>query len=363
MQVVRAPLFNRASPAADGGAPIEPRGLAAERLNRTSPWRALILVVVAGAAGTLLLSGESLFTWSLIWIYGLFALSTNVLFGWTGRASFGQAAFFGIGAYFVSFSPEKSWPAPLSVLAAGLLAAVAALAVSLITRRSSGLAFAILTLVVGQVLYEVVDLTGSLGGETGLYGVNPGPIGSFNVAANYRTFAFYTVVVVGLCVVALSWLRSSYMGLSMAGVRDSPRRSGSLGIPVGRIHMVAFSVAGCFAGIAGALFAQQQTTVSASLLNWSFSGDVVVMCLVGGMYSFWGPVVGAALYTWLTTAGFAGSANANLYLGIVLLLVVLLFPGGIAGGVSLFRDSAWFQAHWPKTSLRHIQWPRRGGPT
>ncbi len=144
--------------------------------------------------------------------------------------------------------------------------------------------------------------------------MNPGPIGSVNVAASYRTFAFYTVVVVGLCVVALSWLRSSYMGLSMAGVRDNSRRSGSLGIPVAG-STVAFSVAGCFAGIAGALFAQQQTTVSASLLNWSFSGDVVVMCLVGGMYSFWGPVVGAALYTWLTTAGFAGSANANLYLG------------------------------------------------
>ena len=71
----------------------------------------------------------------------------------------------------------------------------------------------------------------------------------------------------------------------------------------------------------------------------------------------------AVLHSWLTTAGFAGSANANLYLGIVLLLVVLLFPGGIAGGVSLVRDSAWFQAHWPKTSLRQIQWPRRGGPT
>lgn len=359
MQLVRAPLFNRASPAAAGDAAVEPHGLAAERLNRTSPWRTLILVVVIGAAGTILLSGENLFTWSLIWIYGLFALSTNVLFGWTGRASFGQAAFFGIGAYFVSFSPEKSWPAPLSVLAAGLLAAVAALAVSLITRRSSGLAFAILTLVVGQVLFEVVDLTNSLGGETGLYGVNPGHIGSVNVAANYRTFALYTVIVVGLCVVALSWLRSSYLGLSMAGVRDSSRRSSSLGVPVGGIHAVAFSVAGCFAGIAGALFAQQQTTVSADLLNWSFSGDVVVMCLVGGMYSFWGPAVGATLYTWLTTAGFAGSANANLYLGIVLLLVVLIFPGGIAGVGSLVRDSAWFQAHWPR-NLLHTRWRGKG---
>jgi len=85
------------------------------------------------------------------------------------------------------------------------------------------------------------------------------------------------------------------------------------GVSVTGIHTVAFCVAGCFAGIAGALFAQQQTTVSSSLLNWSFSGDVVVMCLVGGMYSFWGPTLGAALYTWLTTAGFAGSANANLY--------------------------------------------------
>jgi branched-chain amino acid transport system permease protein len=107
---------------------------------------------------------------------------------------------------------------------------------------------------------------------------------------------------------------------------------------VAGIHAIAFGVAGAFAGVAGALFAQQQTTVSSSLLNWSFSGDVVVMCLVGGMYSFWGPALGAALYTWLTTAGFAGSANANLYLGVVLLLVVLVFPGGIAGAGILVRD-------------------------
>jgi branched-chain amino acid transport system permease protein len=344
MQLIRAPLFTRTPDAGGDAARVLPASLAAQRLNRTSPWRVLGVVVVAGAAGTLLFSGVSLFTWALVWIYGLFALSTNVLFGWTGRASFGQAAFFGIGAYLVSFDPIKSWAAPLAVLAAGAAAAVAALAVSLITRRSSGLSFAILTLIVGQVLYEVVNLTGSLGGETGLYGVSAGPIGPVNVSANYRTFAFYTVVVVGICVVALSWLQSSYLGLSMTGVRDSARRSGSLGIPVARIHAIAFSVAGCFAGIAGALFAQQQTTVSSSLLNWSFSGDVVVMCLVGGMYSFWGPVLGAALYTWLTAVGFAGSANANLYLGIVLLVVVLVFPGGIAGIGTLLRDSPWLRA-------------------
>jgi branched-chain amino acid transport system permease protein len=359
MPSIRAPLFARPSRPAGEAAPAVPASLAAQRLNRTSPWRALAVVVVAGVAGTLLLSGVNLFTWSLIWIYGLFALSTNVLFGWTGRASFGQAAFFGIGAYFVSFSPMKSWSAPLAVLAAGIVAAVAALAVSLVTRRSSGLSFAILTLVVGQVLYEVVNLTGSLGGETGLYGITAGRIGGWNVAGNYRSFAFYTVIVVGLCVIALSWLRSSYLGLSMAGVRDSGRRSDSLGIPVARIHAIAFSIAGCFAGIAGALFAQQQTTVSASLLNWSFSGDVVVMCLVGGMYSFWGPVLGAALYTWLTTAGFAGSANANLYLGIVLLFVVLVFPGGIAGIGTLVRNSPRLRAR-----LRRPPGPAApGGPS
>jgi branched-chain amino acid transport system permease protein len=362
MQLIRAPLF--ALPASAGGPEDRPLpvSLAAERLNRTSPWRALVLIIVVGAAGTLLLSGVNLFTWSLIWIYGLFALSTNVLFGWTGRASFGQAAFFGIGAYLVSFDPIKSWPAPVALLAAGAAGAVGALAVSLVTRRSSGLSFAILTLVVGQVLYEVVNTTGPLGGETGLYGISAGSIGGLNVDTNYRSFACYTVIAVGICVIALSWLRSSYLGLSMAAVRDNARRSASLGVPVARIHATAFSVAGCFAGIAGALFAQQQTTVSASLLNWSFSGDVVVMCLIGGMYSFWGPVLGAALYTWLTTAGFAGSSNANLYLGIVLLIVVLVFPGGIAGIGTLIRDWPRLRA-WEPAWLRLPGRPRRpGGP-
>jgi branched-chain amino acid transport system permease protein len=363
MKMVRAPFFTRPGgtpPAGPGRGPgdrVLPAGLASARLNRTSPWRTLVLLVIVGVGGTLLLGGVNLFTWSTIWIYALFALSTNVLFGWTGRASFGQAAFFGIGAYFVSFSPMKSWPAPVAVIAAGIVTAAAALVVSGVTRRSSGLSFAILTLVVGQVLYEVVNLTGSLGGETGLYGITAGPIGPVNVATSYRAFAFYTIIVVGACVIFLSWLRSSYLGLSMAGVRDSARRSSSLGVPVAGIHAIAFGVAGAFAGVAGALFAQQQTTVSSSLLNWSFSGDVVVMCLVGGMYSFWGPALGAALYTWLTTAGFAGSANANLYLGVVLLLVVLVFPGGIAGAGTLVRDRVGpkLRTHWP------LAWPEGAG--
>jgi branched-chain amino acid transport system permease protein len=353
MRMARAPFLPRpreavaAAPgAAAAGDQAVPVRLAAARLNPTSPWRTLLLVAVIGVAGTLLLGGVNLFTWTTIWIYGLFALSTNVLFGWTGRASFGQAAFFGIGAYFVSFSPMKSWPAPAAVLAAGIVAAAAALVVSIVTRRSSGLSFAILTLVVGQVLYEVVNLTGSLGGETGLYGITAGSIGSLKVASSYRSFAFYTIIVVGFCVLALSWLRSSYLGLSMAGARDNARRTGSLGVSVTSIHAIAFCIAGCFAGIAGALFAQQQTTVSSSLLNWSFSGDVVVMCLVGGMYSFWGPALGAALYTWLTTAGLTGSANANLYLGIVLLVVVLAFPGGIAGVGTLIRTAAGPRIRW-----------------
>lgn len=362
--MARAPFLPRPQAAATELATVPaddqavPASLAAARLNPTSPWRALVFMAVIGVAGTLLLGGANLFTWTTIWIYGLFALSTNVLFGWTGRASFGQAAFFGIGAYFVSFSPMKSWPAPVAVVAAGIVAAVAALIVSVVTRRSSGLSFAILTLVVGQVLYEVVNLTGSLGGETGLYGITSGKIGSLNVAASYRSFAFYTIIVVAICVIALSWLRSSYLGLSMAGVRDNARRSGSLGVSVTGIHAIAFGVAGCFAGIAGALFAQQQTTVSSSVLNWSFSGDVVVMCLVGGMYSFWGPALGAALYTWLTTAGFAASANANLYLGIVLLLVVLVFPGGIAGIGTLIRGAAGPRVRW-RGPLGHQQ---GGGP-
>lgn len=331
-----------------GGSLMRPRGVVTDRVHQTSPGRTLMLLVVVGVAGLLLLNGVALFTFTLMWIYGLFALSTNIMLGWIGRISFGQGALFGVGAYFVSLSPEKSWPAPLSVVVAGLLVAAVAVVVSLMTRRSTGLSFAILTLVVGQVLFEIVNLTSSLGGETGLSGITPGPIGSLNVGASYRTFALYTVVVVGVCVVGLSWLRSSYLGLSMRGVRDNSRRSSSLGVPVSRINIIAFSVAGLFAGIAGALYAQQQSTVNSSLLNWSFSGDVVVMCLVGGMYSFWGPVVGAALYAWLTTAGFAASANSNLYLGIVLLTIVLVVPGGIVGGAELVRDSLCLRVRSPR---------------
>jgi branched-chain amino acid transport system permease protein len=297
-----------------------------------------VVIIVANAIAVSVLGGADVYTWSLILIYGLFASSTNILFGWVGRASFGQAAFFGTGAYMVAFLREHDVP-PLLALLVGLGAGVVlGIPLLVLLRRSSGITFAMITLIVAQIIYQLVFTNRRLGGETGLSGITVISVLGQDLTS-YTAFSWYVASVVAIAMVVLWRLSESSFGMSLRAVRDDETKAAIVGIPVRRAQAVAFLVAGGLAGLAGAMLAQVQSTVSADLLFWTVSGNVVIMCLLGGRYRFWGPFLGAAVFIWVQNAFLQTGALSDLLIGAVFLVIVLVVPDGILGSISPGRVS------------------------
>jgi branched-chain amino acid transport system permease protein len=297
-----------------------------------------VVVVAANGIAVSVLAGADVYTWSLILIYGLFASSTNILFGWVGRASFGQAAFFGTGAYMVAFLRDHQVP-PLLALLVGLGAGVVlGIPLLVLLRRSSGITFAMITLIVAQIIYQLVFTNRRLGGETGLSGITVTSVLGQDLTS-YRAFSWYVASVVAIAMVVLWRLSESSFGMSLRAVRDDETKAAIVGIPVRRAQAVAFLVAGGLAGLAGAMLAQVQSTVSADLLFWTVSGNAVIMCLLGGRYRFWGPFLGAAVFVSVQNAFLQTGALSDLLIGAVFLAIVLVAPDGILGSVSPDRVS------------------------
>jgi len=298
-----------------------------------------VVIIVANAIAVSVLGGADVYTWSLILIYGLFASSTNILFGWVGRASFGQAAFFGTGAYMVAFLREQDVP-PLLALLVGLGAGVVlGIPLLILLRRSSGITFAMITLIVAQIIYQLVFTNRRLGGETGLSGITVTSVLGQDLTS-YQAFSWYVASVVAIAMVVLWRLSESSFGMSLRAVRDDETKAAIVGIPVRRAQAIAFLVAGGLAGLAGAMLAQVQSTVSADLLFWTVSGNVVIMCLLGGRYRFWGPFLGAAVFIWVQNAFLQTGALSDLLIGAVFLVIVLVVPDGILGSVAPDRVGA-----------------------
>lgn len=304
---------------------------------RTSEVEALAVIGGVGLLGFLLLDNVLLYLMTTSIIYVLFALSTNVLFGWTGMASFGQAAYFGVGAYTVGLLRDAQLSPLLLVLLAGVLGAVMAGMLGVLAVRVSGVQFAMLTLVFAQVLYIAALRVPALGGEDGLPGITRGSVFGIDIGGQGR-FWWFVIVVVGLGAYGLLRIRRSSLGVSMAAVRDDPLRAAALGIPVRLVRILAFVVAGGFGATAGSLFAMQQGLTSPSVLYWVLSGNVIIMCLVGGLHHFWGPAVGAVVFTILNWYLFSRVSGPLFYVGLVLLVVVVFLPGGLASTVGLVRE-------------------------
>lgn len=296
-------------------------------------WRAVIdtLPVVAGVGLLIpLFTGSSiLYLFTTAVIYALFAMSTNVLFGWTGMSSFGQAAFFGVGGYTVGLLHEQGLPSIVLVLAGAIVALVAAVVFGVAAVRTTGVQFAMLTLVFAQVLYLLTYRIDALGGENGLPGISRGSFLGVDLG-DQTAFWWYVIVIVGMAILVLRRIRLSSLGAAFTAVRDDPVRAAALGIRVRVVRIAAFAIAGALGGLAGSLYGLQQGLVSPSMLFWALSGNVIVMCLLGGLHHFWGPAVGAVGFTILNWFFFNRMDSPSLYVGLVFLLVVVFLPGGIA---------------------------------
>jgi branched-chain amino acid transport system permease protein len=271
-----------------------------------------------------------------ILIFGLFALSFNLLYGYMGQISFGHAAFFGLGAYataivFMRFKTAGGEISTLdfflSLLAGPPAAALGALIVGFFCVRLTGIYFAMLSLAFGELLFYIVFSWYSFTkGDDGIQGILP-PL-YFQDAVHY----YYLTLAIVIAALLVMWrITESPFGYIMRTLRDNQRRAAFLGINV-RLHMLMnFVIAGAFAGLAGALWGPFSRSVSPGLLGWQESGIAVFMTLIGGAGSFVGPLLGAVIYTLLQAVVTMFTSYWPLTIGTIILLIVLFVPGGVLG--------------------------------
>ncbi len=285
------------------------------------------LVVLAVVWPQIIGSGQ-LFFWDTAVIAVLFATSVNLLFGSAGIPSFGQAAFYGVGAYAVAKVAGHAWPVPAALVLAVVVGGVVAFATSLLTWRTAGLAFAMLTLAIAQALYTLVEKVNWLGGYNGLPGITAPSLWGINFF-NQANLWYLDVVWVALGLLAFWRIRRSPFGHTLNAIRQDPRRAAFLGVNVRAYRAVAFTLAGCGAGLAGGLFAYTNQIVSPASLYWTESATPIIMLLLGGISYFWGPAVGAILLSALLNYLDQVTTSYLFYIGILLLVVLLLLPQGI----------------------------------
>jgi branched-chain amino acid transport system permease protein len=258
----------------------------------------------------------------------LFATSLHFIMGPAGMHSFGHAAYFGLGAYGAALLFKAlGLPMEVALLLAPLVAGVGALLFGWFSVRLSGVYLAMLTLAFAQITWAVVFQWDALtGGSNGLTGVWPAAW-----LTDKKNYYFLTLSCVVVSVWVLRRMLHAPLGYAMRAGRDSPMRADAIGIHVKRVQWVAFVIAGVFAGVAGALFAFSKGSISPETLHVSRSVDGLVMVLLGGIQTLAGPIVGAVSFTWLHDVIARNTEYWRAMLGGIILLLVLLFPEGIAG--------------------------------
>jgi branched-chain amino acid transport system permease protein len=263
-------------------------------------------------------------------IAALLAASLHFAMGLGGIVSFGHAAFFGLGAYAAALAIRLlDAPFVLALLGAPLVAAVIALLVGVVVLRSAGVYAAMLTLAFAQILWSTaiqwVDITGGDNGVLGLWSSLPVAF------AGKLGFYWLTLAIVAASLLALRRAAVAPFGFSLRASRDSPLRAEALGIDVGRVRWLAFAAGGLFAGLAGALHAMQKGAVFPTAFSIPVSVDALVMVLLGGLQTLSGPLIGALAYHGLSTELVRATEHWRLVLGLAIVALVVLFPGGIVG--------------------------------
>jgi branched-chain amino acid transport system permease protein len=261
-------------------------------------------------------------------ILGLFAVSFNLIFGYMGQLSFGHAAYYGVGAYTTGLLMVKAkWPFLLCLPASMVTAGIAALVLGLFCVRLRGIYFAILTMAFGQLVFYVVFQWYSFtGGDNGLQGIAPPPY-LFNVTVYY----LFTLAVVTVAMIVLRYITESPFGYTLRAIRDNAERTEFIGINVQRYMLLNFVIGGMFAGLAGALWGPFNRSVAPDLCGWQHSGQPVFMAVLGGPHNFLGPMIGSLIYIFLNAFVTGFTEYWPLVSGLVIILVVLLMPGGLFG--------------------------------
>ncbi len=315
-----------------GRMPAQSRGAGALEPPLVLPSRTLLAALAAVAFGLALVpvvqTGYTLVLLTDMLLFALFAVSLHFIMGPGGLHSFGHAAYFGLGAYGAGLLVHKGGvPMEAALAAAPWLAALGALVFGWFCVRLSGVYLAMLTLAFAQIAWSVIfQWDAFTGGSNGIVGIWPAAWLSSKTAYYYLTLA--------ACLggIALLWrILYSPFGYAVRAGRDSPLRADAIGIDVRALQWAAFTFAGLFAGLAGALFAFSKGSISPEALSVTRSVDGLVMVLLGGIQTLTGPLWGAALFIWMQDAVARGIDYWRAVIGGVILLLVLAFPQGVTG--------------------------------
>lgn len=285
-------------------------------------------IVVIAALLPLVLSNYQVGLATEVLIFGILAMSIDILAGFAGRTSLGHGAIFGVSTYVVVYCTAQMGLSPAAAFALGVLAATCVAAVfALLAVRTSGVYFLLLTLALGMIVWGVcLRWTQVTGGENGMRAdVRP------QILLGHS--AFYWAVLFGAAVVSFAMWRfvRSPFGLTLRGIRDSESRMRSLGYNVPLHLFIGFTVSGVFAGIAGALYAMFNNFVSPSTVALAQSVEGVLMAIAGGVGTLFGAFVGAAAIIALENVVSAYTERWQMVLGITFVLIMIFAPEGIVG--------------------------------
>ncbi|MGE5513266.1 MAG: branched-chain amino acid ABC transporter permease [Bacteroidota bacterium] len=309
------------------------------QVQRRFPW--ILAIFLLALLVPLLGSRYYTFLATDIIIMALFAMSLNLLIGVTGLVSFGHAAYFGIGAYACGILMKAAGvPFLIAWLLGGLGAGAFALVFGFFCVRLTSIYFSMLTLAFAQIVWAICfkwnDVTG---GEQGYPNVPLPNLDFMSVLpwiGNLRIgdkFYIVVLVLVALSFAAIRRIIDSPFGRMLTTLRDNTERAQFIGVNVRLYRLIAFALAGTFAGLAGGLFGVFNRGVFPDFCYWPKSAEVLIMTILGGMYHFWGPTVGAATIIILNQYIVSYTEYWPFVLGVILLILLFAFPGGIVGAL------------------------------
>jgi branched-chain amino acid transport system permease protein len=304
----------------------------AHRIEQNDSWLKrvwwLLLMIIAAFLAPTVLSEFYLAVLCEALVMSLMALSFNLLFGFMGQLSFGQAAFFGLGGYTVAMLLTKAhfnfW---LSIVAAILVAGAIGFVVGIFCVRLRGIYFAVLTLAFGQLIFTIVfkwhDFTG---GDDGIQGVFPPEF------LKSPTAYYYFILLVFLVSALILWkIIHSPFGQTVVAMRENSERTEFLGIHIAKYQLIAFVIAAAFCGLAGAIWVPFYRSVAPSYLNWIKSGEPVMAAILGGQSVFLGPVLGMFVITFFHAWVLGFTVYWPVVMGTLILAIIFFLPGGILG--------------------------------
>jgi len=273
---------------------------------------------------------------SEILIFAILTSGMNLLLGYTGLVSLGHAAYLGVGAYATAVGTALlGYPVWFVMLAATFASLLISFGIGLLSVRTKGVQFLLITLAFGQMFHALAEKTRVTGGDDGMTGIPRIDLGFLGVDADHDQVFFYFVL--ACFVIALGFLRlvvRSPFGSVLVGIRENEKRMLAMGYSTFPYKALAFGISGMLAGLAGSLWVQHSFFVNPHIMTWQMSGEALLMVIIGGSKAFFGPLLGAAFYV-LAKDILSDITEAYLmFFGLLFVLVVAFFHGGIAGFIS-----------------------------